>query len=806
MVKHCNTSKCNDDDVHPKTNLPSPTTHATCNHFSKTKNSGKTCCAEKAPDEILLAARNALAGMFNKCESCAKAWERIVCALACSPKQGAFVKPDIGTKLDQKHISHLANVTYKLKMHVLTAVALWESCSSDDYMTPAKVKGAMPEVTGFRVRFGGGSEITPGSFIPIETQATNFVESPDYVRLFLPGVESRVVVEVTCKDDPYECHEGLTEHELGYDSGYGEPKPYHIAPYCSSDVDMIKETSMQILARVAMLLIGSLVGNFLHKKHFHYLPESGVFIILGCIFGAIMLAARGQSAASSMKFDADFLTLCLLPPIIFYSGYCMPSISNFMYNAREILVLAGVGTIMSTLITGYGLYWCRSVGDHSLYMSITIWECLAFAALISAVDPVATLATFSSLQVDPDLEVLVFGEALLNDAVAIVLYKSFAKFAKYGGPSVYFSWGDMATKFFALVFGSIGVGILCGMAQALVFKYVFFKHTEVLEAVVFLTLAYSSFLIAEWFHFSGIIASLLHGMMAATFVKNNMSASGHTRAFILTNMLASFSDMMIFIMTGIIATVGVINDVSYSFTGFTMLFILVGRFLAVFTLIPLLNLCRSKERVIGWGKAAAMWYAGLRGAIAVGLVVGIPTALRHMMLSTTVVIVLVTVFFMGGTTAAFLKLMGIQMGKAATKDYEVPAISPKLRQASIRMQKILCNYDEDGDGVDDRYQTDEYIKNSHTAEADDASHQIMGGYAHAEEDDVPSSKSGPPEAGVVQEQLGADENDPVRLKEKKRREIQAWADVADVDSGQADGKSLTKVTPVNNLEDSQNGK
>ena len=56
-------------------------------------------------------------------------------------------------------------------------------------------------------------------------------------------------------------------------------------------------------------------------------------------------------------------------------------------------------------------------------MQITIWECLAFAALICAVDPVATLATFSALNVDPDLEVLVFGEALLNDAVAIVSYK-----------------------------------------------------------------------------------------------------------------------------------------------------------------------------------------------------------------------------------------------------------------------------------------------------------------------------------------------------------------------------------------------
>ena len=57
--------------------------------------------------------------------------------------------------MDSNNVHHLANVSYKLKMHVSTAVALWKSCSDDDYMTPASVKGAMPEF-GFRVRFGGG--------------------------------------------------------------------------------------------------------------------------------------------------------------------------------------------------------------------------------------------------------------------------------------------------------------------------------------------------------------------------------------------------------------------------------------------------------------------------------------------------------------------------------------------------------------------------------------------------------------------------------------------------------------------------
>ena len=48
-------------------------------------------------------------------------------------------------------------------------------------------------------------------------------------------------------------------------------------------------------------------------------------------------------------------------------------------------------------------------------------ESFAFGSLISAVDPVATLAIFSALDVDPILYMLVFGESILNDAVAIVL-------------------------------------------------------------------------------------------------------------------------------------------------------------------------------------------------------------------------------------------------------------------------------------------------------------------------------------------------------------------------------------------------
>jgi NhaP-type Na+/H+ or K+/H+ antiporter len=54
---------------------------------------------------------------------------------------------------------------------------------------------------------------------------------------------------------------------------------------------------------------------------------------------------------------------------------------------------------------------------------LSLLECLLFGSLISATDPVTVLALFKELKVDPDLYSNVFGESVLNDAIAIVLYR-----------------------------------------------------------------------------------------------------------------------------------------------------------------------------------------------------------------------------------------------------------------------------------------------------------------------------------------------------------------------------------------------
>jgi len=67
----------------------------------------------------------ALRGMFDKCASCAEAWERVVCALACSPKQNSFVSH--GVHFDAR--GHINNVTYQLYIHTSLANEIWNSCA-----------------------------------------------------------------------------------------------------------------------------------------------------------------------------------------------------------------------------------------------------------------------------------------------------------------------------------------------------------------------------------------------------------------------------------------------------------------------------------------------------------------------------------------------------------------------------------------------------------------------------------------------------------------------------------------------------
>ena len=72
-------------------------------------------------------------------------------------------------------------------------------------------------------------------------------------------------------------------------------------------------------------------------------------------------------------------------------------------------------------------YVNTSSQDFGTSFNISFSELTAFGALISATDPVSTLAVFQQKKVDLQLFYLVFGESVVNDAVGLVLFDTCAK-------------------------------------------------------------------------------------------------------------------------------------------------------------------------------------------------------------------------------------------------------------------------------------------------------------------------------------------------------------------------------------------
>ncbi|GAB5569110.1 sodium/hydrogen exchanger 8 isoform X3 [Prionailurus iriomotensis] len=183
-----------------------------------------------------------------------------------------------------------------------------------------------------------------------------------------------------------------------------------------------QSSGMTIFFSLLVLAICIILVHLLIRYRLHFLPESVAVVSLGILMGAVIKIIEFKKLANWKEeemFRPNMFFLLLLPPIIFESGYSLHK-GNFFQNIGSITLFAVFGTAISAFVVGGGIYF---LGQADVISKLNMTDSFAFGSLISAVDPVATIAIFNALHVDPVLNMLVFGESILNDAVSIVLTK-----------------------------------------------------------------------------------------------------------------------------------------------------------------------------------------------------------------------------------------------------------------------------------------------------------------------------------------------------------------------------------------------
>ncbi|CAF3974040.1 unnamed protein product [Rotaria magnacalcarata] len=298
--------------------------------------------------------------------------------------------------------------------------------------------------------------------------------------------------------------------------------------------------------------------------------------------------------------------------------------------------------------------------------------CLVFAALISAVDPVAVLATFTEIHVNDMLYIVVFGESLLNDAVSVVLYRMFDSFAKIGQDNLIVM--DIVLgflSFFVVALGGVLLGIIFGVIGCFTTKFT--EHTPVLEPLIILVYAYLSYLTSEMLSVSGILALTFCGMVMKQYIPFNISKKSDATTEYVIKMLSSIMETIIFMFMGL-STVSDNHSWNTGFVLMTLFLCLLYRVIGVIIFANIANCWRLLEltRI----DMLIMSYGGLRGAIAFALALVLDETKierKKEFVTATIAVVFFTVFLQGITIGPLVKLLNVRR-----KQVEEPTMSAKL--------------------------------------------------------------------------------------------------------------------------------
>ncbi|EDN97595.1 hypothetical protein SS1G_12448 [Sclerotinia sclerotiorum 1980 UF-70] len=388
----------------------------------------------------------------------------------------------------------------------------------------------------------------------------------------------------------------------------------------SSQKEIFSSWALFIL--IMLLIVALFTSYLLQIKKVEAVHETSISIFAGMTIGLILRVSAGNSIQSLVSFDDQIFFNLLLPPIILASGYELHQ-ANFFRNIGTILTFAFAGTFISAIVLGLVLWLYTRIPLDGV--SMTFVDAISVGATLSATDPVTILAIFNTYKVDPKLYTVIFGESILNDAIAIVLFETAQKYKEGGnaGTLGLLSLFEGIGIFLAVFFGSLIIGIIIGIATALGLKYTYVRRFPKIESCLIVLIAYASYFFSNGLHMS-----------------------------------------------------------------VTVIGICVARYAAVFPLSRLINWFlryRAKKRgqevadELPYNYQVMLFWAGLRGAVGVALAAGMTGENSWALKATVLVVVVLTVIIFGGTTARMLEILGIRTGVVEEIDsddeFDIEAIS-----------------------------------------------------------------------------------------------------------------------------------
>lgn len=403
------------------------------------------------------------------------------------------------------------------------------------------------------------------------------------------------------------------------------------------------ELSTTILLFMGMLLVAAVLQPL--SKLFH-LPYSLMLVLAG-FFGSEMITSFGIDTGLRWHHFHAIVFYAFLPALIFDSALKI-NLRAFVKKLVPILLLSTPMMLMVTLITAGLIYW--GVGYPSYYPWMAA---LLTGALLSATDPAAVIALFKQVGVSEEIILLIEGESLFNDAVAILMFGLFSSLVLM--PGELFSFGYAVERFCLVFFGGALTGILVFLLLKPLFKTI---HDRFARMVIMVCAAYGSYLLGESvLHVSGVMAVLVAGLGFGELLRKGDEDAD--KLSVLWEFNGQLAESLIFLLLGVTITFSMFEQ-----QWLAMLLgigaVLIARACGLLITLPVINQLPGNR--INWREGTVLYWGGVKGAVTIALALSLPLELESWFTIQSIAygVVLFSICIQSVTTPVLIKSINLK--------------------------------------------------------------------------------------------------------------------------------------------------
>ncbi|MBS7543808.1 Na+/H+ antiporter [Ancylobacter oerskovii] len=413
---------------------------------------------------------------------------------------------------------------------------------------------------------------------------------------------------------------------------------------------------------------------------------------------AVALLAGGSALAflpglPTVTLDPALVLVIFLPPLLM-DGAWFIAVRPLRRHMFGIAALA-VGAVLFTTVV-------VAVVTHALLPELPWAACAALGAIVSPPDAVSARAVLSQLKLPRRLSILLEGESLFNDATGLVLFR----FAIAAGVTGAFSATAALQSFVALALGGAAVGVVVSAIWVLLVRRLGDDYLIIAASVL---VCWAAYLVAESLHVSGVIATVMAGLICGCYQHALFPASVRMRGTSFWTVMIFLMEALVFLLIGlslrgVIERVGGFVVVLDEMAGPILIILLAmtaARFVWVFGSDAIILIARMlgfrRYAPLGPRCAVALGWAGMRGVVTLAVALSLPENFpgRDFMLVTAFAVILVTVLIQGMTLGSLIRWANFE--EAAVDRPRLTMSQAEAAMARVQAERVATlAYDEAG--------------------------------------------------------------------------------------------------------------